>query len=189
MAVAMLRGKNIYGKNVGSMGALLSEARKIPLKGVKWIDYEGASGNLFFTNPDGISEDDIRGATRTKFGMSAAVRTLDQLKLSLQAFDQTLAKMGKNVDKRNSNVEAGRVGIVKAGICFIFSNTQVPKDVTYPKVLGKDVRVVGAVDRDVQFLWERKNGSYGEPNGEVEDWLGAMATSRAYSIVYRMVRR
>ncbi len=188
-AVAMIRALNVRGHNVVSMDDLLRRLNKSGLEEVKWIDSVGASGNLLFSNPVVLPESEIAAAIRTVTEQHATVRTLEQLGLSLQALDQTLAGIGKKVDRSNSNVDVLSDGDVKAGICFLISNTQLPRDVQYHKPLTKIVTAVGAVDRDVHFLWKRADGAFGVPNKAIEDWLGATATSRGYSIVYDIIAR
>ncbi len=166
------------------MSDVLDRLSKASLKEVNWIDSVGVSGNLLFSNPAGFRESDIAAAIKTVIEQPATVRTSEQLELSLQALDQTLVKMGKRVERSNSNVEVLTDGDMKAGICFLISDTQAPIGIEYPKTLTRTVRVVGAVDRDIHFLWKRTNGAFGVPNKAIEDWLGVTATSRAYSIVY-----
>lgn len=180
----MVRGLNVRGHNIVSMSDLLDRLGKASLKEVKWIDSVGASGNLLFSNPTELAESDISTAIKTVIEQPATIRTVEQLELSLQALDQTLARMGKKVERSNSNVEVLIDGDVKAGVCFLISETEVPREVEYPKTLTRTVRVVGASDRDVHFLWKRTNGAFGVPNKAVENWLGAIATSRGYSTVY-----
>lgn len=185
----MVRGLNVRGHNIVSMSDLLDRLGKGSLKEVKWIDSVGASGNLLFSNPKGLPEGDIAAAIKTVIEQPATIRTIEQLELSLQALDQTLTRMGKKVERSNSNVEVLTDGDVKAGICFLISDTQLPSGVEYPKTLTRTVRAVGAVDRDVHFLWKRTNGAFGVPNKAIEDWLGATATSRGYSIVYDIISK
>ena len=53
----------------------------------------------------------------------------------------------------------------------------------YPKALTSSIKIVGAVDRDVHFLWKRTNGAYGVPNKAIETWLGAkLASSLFYGL-------
>jgi hypothetical protein len=187
--VALVRGLNVRGHNIVSMSELLDRLGKTSLKEVKWIDTVGASGNLLFSNPTGIPESDIAASIKTAVKQPATIRTLEQLEFSLQALDQTLTRMAKKVERSNSNVEVLTDGNVKAGICFIICGTQLPSGVEYPKTLTRTVRAVGAIRRDVHFLWKRTNGAFGVPNKAIEDWLGATTTSRAYSIVYDIISK
>jgi hypothetical protein len=154
-----------------------------------WIGSVGASGNILFSNPNGVSAISIATAIKMAIDQPATVRTMEELELSFQALERSLARMGKKVERSNSNVEALADGTVKAGISFLINQEHVPQGIGYPKALTGTVTAIGAVDRDVHFLWKRTNGAFGVPNKAVEDWLQATATSRGYSIVHDIITK
>ncbi|MGA8857944.1 MAG: hypothetical protein WB643_12375 [Candidatus Bathyarchaeia archaeon] len=189
LEVALLRAVNVRGHNTVKMPVLIDTLRGIPLP-VKWIEYEGASASILFSNPKRIPESKLQEGIRAATGRLATVRSGEHLKATLQRFNQLLSNTNRSVKKTNSNVEVLSHGTVKACIGFLIDDVHLPTDVEYPKNVSDDVSVLGQMDgRDFYCLWIRKNGTYGNVSGAIERWLGAKATTRAYSKVYNIVCR
>jgi hypothetical protein len=176
------------------MRILFDRLRQGPLETVTWIESIGTSGNLIFSNPNRVSENDISLAISKALEFEdieqpTTVRTAQQLESTIRAFDRDLSKIGKKAVRENSNVEVLSDGVVKAGIGFMISKPASPVEFEYPKALTRAVSLVSTFERDVHFLWKRTDGAYGVPNRAIESWLGAKATSRAYSIVCKILCR
>ena len=192
--VVFIRGVNVRGRNLLSMRDLLSTLQKTRPEGVRWIGSVGFSGNILFANPAGVSEEDIlaaienglRALNRTQ---SITIRSIEELEESLRASRQALMNLGMKPESQNSTVKVDVDGVWKAGITFLIKKIPDSVRVGYPKDLLKNIKIVGTTERDVHFLWKRKNGTVGVPNNAIENWLKADSTSRLYSTVLRIITR
>lgn len=102
--------------------------------------------------------------------------------------DNALLKLGKKVNHQNSTVEKAADGEWKAGITFLIDDDPRIVEPKYPaKFLKGEVQLIGSTRRDFLFLWKRKDGTVGIPNGAIERWLAGDCTLRLYSTISRIV--